>query len=243
MNFAKPDPANRFVLRQVLDSARLHGARGVAVFDLDSTLFDNRPRQARILREFGAARGVPELSACAAEHWTTSWDMEEAMRACGVPAERAAALFPEAKAFWRDRFFTSPYCVDDRPIAGAAAFVRAVWESGATVAYCTGRHEPMREGSVESLRLGGFPVPEGERTTLIMKPTFDMTDDDFKRLAHARLRELGTVIAAFDNEPIHINDYHRVFPEALAVHLATDHSGREVPVAPGIPAVVDFTLP
>lgn len=243
MNFAKPDPANRLVLRQVLDSARRHGARGVAVFDLDSTLFDNRPRQARIVREYGAARGIPELVACQPSHWSTSWAMDEAMHACGLPAERVSAIFEDAKAFWRERFFSSPYCVDDLPIAGAAAFVRAVWESGATVAYCTGRHEPMRAGSVESLRLGGFPVPEGERVTLIMKPTFDVSDDDFKRVAHARLRELGTVIAAFDNEPIHINDYHRVFPEALAVHLATDHSGRDVPVAPTIPAVVDFTLP
>ncbi|WP_373048019.1 HAD family hydrolase [Vulgatibacter sp.] len=242
-NFAKPDPANRFVLRQVLEAARRHGARGIAVFDLDSTLFDNKPRQARILREFGAAHGVPALEACTADHWTSGWDMKPAMRAVGLSDERIEAIAAPAKEFWRERFFTSPYCIDDRPIAGAPAFVRAVWEAGATVAYCTGRHEPMRAGSVESLRLGGFPVPAGERATLIMKPTFEVTDDDFKRMAHARLREMGTVIAAFDNEPIHINDYHRVFPEALAVHLATDHSGREVAVEPSIPAVADFTLP
>jgi len=242
MNFAKPDPANRFVLRQVLEQARRHGASGVAVFDLDSTLFDNTPRQARILREFGAAHGVPELERCTAAHWTSGWDMKAAMRNTGLSAERVEELFPAAKAFWSERFFTSPYCVEDRPIEGAPAFVQAVWEAGATIAYCTGRHEPMREGSRESLRLGGFPVPEGERVTLIMKPRFDVTDDDFKRMAHARLRELGTVIAAFDNEPTHINDYHRVFPGALAVHLATDHSGRDIPVDAGIPAVADFRL-
>lgn len=242
MNFAKPDPANRFVLRQVLESARRHGAKGIAVFDLDSTLFDNRPRQSRILREYGAAHGIPELEAGTVADWDSSWDMQGAMVRAGLSPERAAAIFDDAKEFWRERFFSSPYCVEDRPIPGAAAFVRAIREAGATVAYCTGRHEAMREGSVESLRLGGFPVPEGERTTLIMKPTFELSDDEFKRIAHERLRSLGTVIAAFDNEPIHINDYHRVFPDALVVHLATDHSGREVPVAPTIPAVADFTL-
>ena len=242
MNFAKPDPANRFVLRQVLEQASRHGAAGVAVFDLDSTLFDNLPRQVRILREFGAAHGIPELERSVVEHWPSGWEMKVAMGNAGLSAERVEELFPAAKTFWLERFFTSPYCLDDRPIEGAAAFVRAVWEAGATIAYCTGRHEPMREGSRESLRMGGFPVPEGERVTLIMKPTFDVSDDDFKRMAHARLRELGTVIAAFDNEPTHINDYHRVFPEALAVHLATDHSGRGITVDPAIPAVADFRL-
>lgn len=243
MNFAKPNPSNRFVLRQVLEAARRHGASGVAVFDLDSTLFDNKPRQARILREYGRERGIPELTSCTAEHWTSGWDMKAAMRNVGLDEKRVEEIYEDARNFWRDRFFTSPYCIEDRPIPGAAAFVQAVWDAGATVAYCTGRHEPMREGSVESLRMGGFPVPEGERVTLIMKPTLEMTDDDFKRIAHARLRKLGTVIAAFDNEPIHINDYHRVFPEALAVHLATDHSGRDIPVDNSIPSIPDFTLP
>ena len=50
------------VLERVLARVRaLPGA--VVVFDLDSTLLDNRPRQARILREFGAARGIPALAA------------------------------------------------------------------------------------------------------------------------------------------------------------------------------------
>lgn len=242
MKFPTPDPIHRKVLHHVLEAAKRHGATGIAVFDLDSTLFDNRPRQARILREYGVARGIEALAGCQPGHYADGWNMIEAMVACGLPRDEADALFPDAKEFWRERFFSSPYCPDDRPIEGAAAFVRGVWEAGATVAYCTGRHEPMREGSIESLRLGGFPVPEGERVTLIMKPSFDVTDDDFKRMAHGRLRELGTVIAAFDNEPIHINDYHRGFPEAHVVHLATDHSGREVAVLETIPAIADFRM-
>ena len=46
------------VLERVVERARAEGARGVVVFDLDSTLLDNRPRQARILREFGAQNGI-----------------------------------------------------------------------------------------------------------------------------------------------------------------------------------------
>ena len=126
MNFAKPDPANRFVLRQVLEQAARSGKAGIAVFDLDSTLFDNLPRQARILREFGAARGIPELERSTVDHWTSGWEMKSAMRAAGLSEERAEALFGDAHAFWRERFFSSPYCLEDRPIEGAPAFVRPV---------------------------------------------------------------------------------------------------------------------
>ncbi len=240
-NRAAPSAQSALVLRRVLDAVRVT-RDAVAVFDLDSTLFDNRPRQARILREYGAARGVPALAAVSAEHFTTGWDLGHAMRAAGLAAAQVEAIAEDVKAFWRERFFTSAYCVADVPIPGAAAFVRAVAEAGGLVAYCTGRHEPMREGSAESLRAGGFPVPGVPRVELIMKATLEETDDAFKRVAHARLRALGTVVAAFDNEPTHINDYHRVFPEALSVHLDTDHSGRPVKVEDGIPAVPDFRL-
>ena len=47
------------VLHRVLGRAQEVGARGLVLFDLDSTLLDNKPRQARILREFGAAHGAP----------------------------------------------------------------------------------------------------------------------------------------------------------------------------------------
>ena len=95
MNFAKPDPKNHLILRQVLEQASRHGAAGIAVFDLDSTLFDNTPRQARIVREYGAERGIPELTRCKAEDFRTGWDLQEAMRNCGLPPERVEAIFPD----------------------------------------------------------------------------------------------------------------------------------------------------
>ena len=47
-------------LRGILEQARSLGSQAVLAFDLDSTLFDNRPRQARILREFGQRPGAGE---------------------------------------------------------------------------------------------------------------------------------------------------------------------------------------
>jgi len=100
----------------------------------------------------------------------------------------------------------------------------------------------MREGSAASLERGGFPVPgKTDEVQLIMKPTLEETDDDYKVRAYEQLRSLGTVVAAFDNEPAHINGYAVAFPGALNVHLATDHSMREIRVAEGLPSIADFS--
>jgi hypothetical protein len=124
----------------------------------------------------------------------------------------------------------------DEALAGAVGFVEKVRQSAAVVAYCTGRHEAMREGTLHSFRRLGFPLP-GDGVELLMKPVQEISDDDFKVTACERLRELGRVLAAFDNEPTHINIYRAAFPAARAIHLATDHSGRPVALLDGIVSI------
>ncbi|MFL5345905.1 MAG: hypothetical protein ACJ8AT_14035 [Hyalangium sp.] len=228
-------------LRGILARARSLGAEAVLAFDLDSTLFDNRPRQARILREFGAARGLTPLGVCVASHWSSGWDMKAAMRNCGLSSEQIEAVYPDARAFWLQRFFTSEYCTEDVAIDGAAAFTHAVAGTGAQLVYVTGRPEEMRAGTVEAMRRNGLALPGEGSTQLLMKPTLRESDDAFKRAAHARLGTLGRVIAAFDNEPTHVNDYQRQFPEAAVVHLATDHSGRPVELLEAVISIPHFT--
>src|SRR5690606_37285143 len=160
---------DRSVLRRVLDAAERHGERGIAVFDLDSTLFDNRPRQVRILREYGRERGIPELAASRLEHWTSAWLVEEAMVAAGLPRERARELHEDFRAFWEPRFFHSDYCGEDAPIPGAVAFVEKLHARGVRIIYCTGRHEGMRPGTVRALRAHAFPAPGEARAALWMK--------------------------------------------------------------------------
>ncbi|HZS42347.1 MAG TPA: HAD family hydrolase [Polyangia bacterium] len=232
------------VLERTLERARSGGARAVVVFDLDSTLLDNRPRQAVILGEFGRARGVAELAAVRPEHWD-GWDIRRAMANAGLAAADVERLAEDAKAWWRDRFFTSEYCALDEAIAGAREFVTAVRGAGAQVAYCTGRHEAMRAGSEACFRRLGFPLPGAASPPvhLLMKPTFEITDDAWKESAYERLRALGEVVAVFDNEPTHVNGYRAAFPGALVVHLATDDSGRPVPLADGILSVRNFLAP
>jgi len=227
-------------LEAILAKARLLGPKAVLVFDLDSTVFDNRPRQARIVREFGAARGLEVLKRCQPFHFSSGWDLTAAMTGAGMPAAEASTHYNELKQFWGARFFTSDYCRDDIEILGAPRFLQACVKTGAQVIYVTGRHEEMRAGSVAALEKCGMPTPDGVSVKLMMKPTLRENDDAYKRVAHALLAELGTLVAAFDNEPTHINDYATKFPQAVAVHLATDHSGREVLVDPRAVSVPHF---
>jgi hypothetical protein len=228
--------AARALLEEVL--VRAGRPRALVAFDLDSTLLDNRPRQAVILAEYGRQHGLAELAAARPEH-VQGWDLQVAMRATGLDGERVAAHYPRLKEFWKHRFFTSQYCRLDGPIDGAAAFVARVVGAGAQVAYVTGRHEAMRTGTVESFVRLGFPAP-ARAVALVMKPTLEQTDDGWKLVAHGQIAELGEVVAAFDNEPAHANGYRARFPDALVVHLATDHSGRDVALAPGIASVPHF---
>ncbi|MHB1845544.1 MAG: HAD family hydrolase [Deltaproteobacteria bacterium] len=239
MTLTNPLPALASPLVAVIETLRREG--GVCLFDLDSTLLDNRPRQALILREFGASIEEKALASVEPSHFD-GWGLDVAMRNAGLPADKARALEPAARAFWRERFFTSEYCRHDVPIRGAVEFTRAV-ASCAALVYLTGRHTQMERGTLASFVSGGFPIPDGAGVRLLLKPEQALHDDAWKEQACAIVAALGTIRAAFDNEPAHINRYRERFPEALCVHLDTDHSGRPIPLAAGIPSIPSFALP
>ena len=231
--------AQASILGEVLARARAGAPRAVVVFDLDSTLLDNRPRQARILREYGAQAGLAALAGARADHWR-SWSLADALRAAGLPAAEVARHLLPARRFWSARFFTSEYCREDVPVPGAPAFVRDVAEAGAQVAYLTGRPDRMEAGTLDVFRARGFPLPDGRRVHLLMKPDAPLGDDEWKSLAAARVAALGPVVAAFDNEPAHVNGYAMAWPDARCVHLDTDHSPRPIRVLAQVPSIADF---
>jgi hypothetical protein len=237
---ARAVPADQTrILRAALDAIRPE--RPAAAFDLDSTILSNKPRQARIVREFGRERGIPQLADCSPQA-VVSWDLRDTMRMCGLSRDAVERLDRDLRRFWLQRFFTSEYCKDDEPIAGAAGYLGRVLGAGGEVLYITGRHAGMEAGTLESFRRAGFPLPDGSRVQLWLKPRPDDDDDRWKETCHARLLELSGLACAFDNEPTHVNAYKRAFPEARVVHLDTDHSGRPVEVRPDVPSIVDFRM-
>ena len=229
------------VLFQIIDKAdQLKGQAFIAV-DIDSTIYDNRPREARIIREFGQAHNIPALTICTPNH-IKDRSLVRTMIQCGLSKEEAEGLDKQIRAFWVDRFFLNSYCAEDRPIKGASNFLNKIQSIGVRIFYCTGRPKDMEEGTLFCFKRDGFPMPDGHQTFLYMKPTFYMSDDDSKTLFYEKLKHQGTMLAAFDNEPLHINGYHQKYPEAIAVHLLTEESGRGIKVLPTIPSIRDFYI-
>ena len=235
-------PAWREVLANVLADAERLGPAAVLAFDLDSTLLDNRPRQAALIHRFVRERGgLPALAEFDAAHLHTGFDMRDALVRHGLSDDEALRFLEDFRPYWRARFFKSDVCQWDVPVRCAPAYVKRASAAGAQVAYVTARPEEMRPGTLQTLGRHGFPLP-GHRVELWMKADAEETDEEFKRSTHQHLQERGRVLAAFDNEPSHANDYRASFPGATVVLLTTGHSGRVSTLAEGILSAPHFDL-
>lgn len=228
--------ANDALLARIVAHARAAGPGTVAVFDLDGCLFDTRPRQVRILREFAEVGGHPCLWRVREEHFQ-DWDMRKTLAAAAVDPAWVATHGRALRAWWEERFFTSEYVQHDAAMPGSVALVRAVLDAGVHVVYLTGRDETMRAGTRRALRAYGFPLaPEldepadvaaAEAALLVVKPTTDIDDTTFKDSALAGIETHGRIVLYLDNEPANVNLYRRRHPESLVVFVETDHSPRE----------------
>ncbi len=235
-------PSWRQVLGHVLAEAARLQADAVVAFDLDSTLLDNRPRQAALVHRFVRAYGLsPLLADFDARHLHTGFDMREALARQGLSPEAVDSFLQDFRPYWRAHFFTSEACQLDVPVRGAPEYVRRTRAAGAQLAYVTARPEEMRPGTLDVLGRHGFPLP-GPGVQLWMREDEESTDEEFKRGTHPRLARWGRVVAAFDNEPGHANDYRAAFPGATVVLLTTGHSGRVSALAPGVIPVPHFAL-
>lgn len=229
------------VLTTILSTIeRRRAERPVVLFDLDGTLYDNRPRTLRILHAFAAqlppehARDAQKILAL--PYTALRYRLDETLGPLGV----APSVIEGAQAAWRARFFTDAACSDDIPVPGAVPFVRGCWERGATVVYLTGRDIPgMLLGTSRTLRDDGFPLAI-PRVELVMKPTFEEGDVAFKERLLGPLSDLGRVVASFDNEPANCNLFHARWPEAHTVLLDTLKAPGSPALAPGVAVVPTF---
>ena len=213
----------------------------VTVFDLDSTAFDNRPRNLRIFQEYASAHNEPSLFKVKREHFT-GWPIAETLENAGFSKQEIARIEPGLKTFWKKRFFTSEYAKFDVPLPGIVDYINKIYNSGATIVYLTGRNELMRKGSEQALKYFGFPINQA-RSQLIMKPAklkTDKGDNDYKASAAKEILKMGKVIAYFDNEPSHVNKLDAFFTEAEIVFVDTDHSPKKVKPFSKFPQIYGF---
>jgi hypothetical protein len=241
-----PLPHQSHVLRSVLERVQQTieaGRNPVVVFDLDATLYDNRPRTLEILMEyreevFESHPDVAEaLGVVTAER--IEYLLSDSLRGCGITR---SDIVQDITRFWRERFFTDEYVQRDTTIDGAAEYVQACHEAGAIIVYMTGRDVPgMLLGTVASLRDCGFPIGVAG-IELVLKPDANLPDEAFKRGALPTLDRLGEMVAFFDNEPANCNLARSMFPESLVVLLETQRVPYAPPLAEDIEVVADFRI-
>lgn len=215
----------------------------VIVFDLDGTLMDNRPRVVAILHELADhwRASHPEAAACCARAHPDDivYGITENLRHLGVVDP---ALHREGFEFWKARFFADPHVRHDVEVHGARAFAWACHEAGAVVVYLTGRDlANMALGSFASLRDLGFPIGI-IGTELVVKPSFETPDVTFKRSVAPQLSRLGTVVAAFDNEPANVHVFLEAHPESIGVFLDTQYAPDPAPLDPRAAVIHTFEV-
>jgi hypothetical protein len=222
-------------------------AHPLVLLDLDSTLYEVGPRTYHILKEWAETpeSHAAELFRAAilkAEPWHVGYSVKETLRALGLPAEAPEhrETVEALKSYWSERFFASAYLKYDRAYPGAAAFTRRLYELGAEIVYLTGRDEPgMGAGTREGLLRDGFPW-EVDRTHLLMKAALHLPDLDHKVQAAHYVREHGTLVASFENEPPNLVALRDLFPEAMHVFVDTICSDHPAPPAQGLYRIKSF---
>ena len=241
-----PLPQQINVLEDVLERAAEASAAGeapVIVFDLDGTLFDSRARTQIILLEYAAEieSDYPEVAAQLRpiEVENIQYLLSTTLRDCGLTHPDVVR---DITHFWRERYYSDEYLQYDLPAEGAAEYVDACYESGATILYLSGRDIPgMLLGTVSTLRDHGFPLAK-PGVELVLKADATLPDEAFKRAVIPTLNRVGEVIAFFDNEPANCNAALAAFPDAWVTLLET----QKVPGAPdpdvGVHHTTDFRI-
>jgi hypothetical protein len=226
------DPILIRILREAELTSR-QGDRFLAVFDLDSTLFDLTLRVSKILDAFAADPTWREKYPLQCEILDqvqvhrTDWGITESLARAGLYHDDHPAFFRDIHDFWAKCFFSDDFLHHDEPLPGAVDFVNGLRSRGAHIMYLTGRDVPrMMKGTRESLAARGFPI-EGDDIQVILKPEAKLDDAQFKRDV---LREaLGTYrrVWLFENEPVNLNLVARELPQIGLVYIVSTHSGRE----------------
>lgn len=218
--------------------------RALAIFDLDSTLFDVSGRSMRILQDFCADTEMLKRYPSDIERLklirvqAADWGIKEAIVRQGW--EAPPDFFEAVRDFWRTHFFSNNYLIYDRPYDGALAYVKAIADAGIEIKYLTGRDRPdMFEGTVEGLKKWGFPLEDVSKQ-LFMKPAKGAgEDEDFKTSMILQFARDYPTIYFFENEPVIINKVLIAAPQVKVVFLDTVHS-RQAIVPPHLPMIRRF---
>ncbi|MBN21186.1 MAG: hypothetical protein CL678_07850 [Bdellovibrionaceae bacterium] len=213
----------------------------VAIFDLDSTLYQVEDRNLAILKAWAHQNHSSPWSKAVKDLKThhVGYSIEDTLKSIGVPSSEKS-LYLEIKDFWRERFFTNEWLSHDQPYPCASSFVSELHKVGIALLYLTGRDEPgMGEQTRKSLQRDGFPF-EGDSVFYGLKPKKELDDLEHKKIFLEQFGRTMNVIVSFENEPRNVALIQHYFPEAVHVFLKTKMSQRPAPVVKDVYLLENF---
>ncbi|MEZ4335413.1 MAG: hypothetical protein R3B82_02195 [Sandaracinaceae bacterium] len=215
-----PLPHQLDVLERVLSKLESWSADvpPVVTFDLDATLFDNRPRTLEILHELREeiSDEDPEIAnlLLALELDKVHYLLTDTLKACNI---YRADVVKNITQYWHERFFRDEYIACDVPSKEPLKF-----GCRTTAQEChEGRRHRLRDrprhprdvvGTVAKLRDEGFPIAVAG-TELDPLASTSTCRRLLLRSALPTSR-VGEVAAFFDNEPANCNLAKSIFPGA-----------------------------
>ncbi len=215
--------------KEALDSDE----RFLAIFDLDSTLYDVKERQRKILQQFADNSEFvakwPEQSARlrTVDLHSKDFGIREALKRVGFSLDTDNDFLTDVMKYWELWFFHNDFLKHDEPMPGAVEFVRAIEALDADIMYLTGRDVPrMLDGTRKSLAAIGFPI-EGDHIQIYLKPEKSLEDAEFKSSVIKKIARGYHKVWLFENEPVILNAVSKTSPDVKMVFLDTCHSGRE----------------
>jgi hypothetical protein len=226
------------IIKKVSETKK-SGELPIVIFDLDGTLFYTGYRTKQIFLEFAREKGDSELvkKVESMDVYKMKYRVRESLKEAGI---EDSILQKEILDAWRLKFFKSDYLKYDKPIPGSVEFVNELSDSCVLIIYLTGRDAPgTLIGTVSSLQNSGFPMGT-IRTELIMKKEPYAKSTPFKKKSLLYIEKLGTVVAAFENEPANINLFYETFPDAISVFLETSHKPNAPPVKEAIHRIDNY---
>lgn len=219
----------------------------LAVFDLDSTLFDVSPRLTRILADFADVpeyqKKFPEsvklLKGLQTER--SDWGIKQALIRAGLDSHHPD-FHAAIKQFWVEHFFSNEYLDYDVPYEGAVDFVQKIFSLGCQIAYLTGRDVArMGVGSRAVLLKWNFPLDD-DKAQLVLKPLKGMDDAEFKANWFTALpQNTYHKIWFFENEPVNVQLLRERHPEVEILFFSSTHSGK-APVPTDLPHIFHFLI-
>jgi hypothetical protein len=234
------------LLKDILKLARNlmeNGQKSLAVFDLDSTLFDVSPRLQQILNEFCT---IPQFQKKYPEHiplvakaktQRTDWGFKKALERAGFD-NKHPEFEKDLKEFWHQRFFSNKYLDFDVPYDGAVDFVVELEKCGSDIVYLTGRDiQRMGQGTAEILDKWKFPKGQ-----LALKPHKSMDDAQFKSDFFANLKDdQYKKIWFFENEPLNVNLVRSQHQQVEIIFFDSTHCG-EAEAPQDLPRLLHYIM-